>query len=142
MRSTPTPYHHRPRPPRPSITLPLWCRPGCRHMRHMPRHHRPGLLTCTWRLSPVKWALGRLDRMTGCPLAENAQKRPAGGAVGKATYPMHPRPKGRQKGAGPSEERSDCGYFGARPSHAENIYHLPEKWMRSDTECPTTKKRG
>ena len=69
MRSAPAPFSRRPRPPQPSIALPVWCRPGCRHLRDMPRHHRPHLLTCTWRLAPGKWALGRLDRMTCCPLA-------------------------------------------------------------------------
>ena len=129
-------HHRRPRPPQPTIALPVWCRPGCRHLRTHYRHRLPALPLCTWQLSPGRWALGRLDRMTGCPLAENAQNRVAG----KGRLPLAPEGKRPLAGAGPSRERSDSGYFGARPSHAENIYHLPEKWMRSDTECPTTER--
>ena len=69
--------------------------------------------------------------------AENARKRPVDGAMGKGRLPPAPEGKRPLAGTGPSGERSDSGYFGARPSHAENIYHLPEKWMRSDTQCPT-----
>jgi hypothetical protein len=32
-----------------------------------------------------------------------------------------------QSGAGPSDNRRNCGYFGARPSHAENFSEKPEK---------------
>ena len=142
MRSAPTPRHRRPRPPRPTIAMPVWCRPGCKHLRTLPQHRRPHLLTCTWRLSPGKWCLGRIDRMTCCPLTENTQNRAVDGAVVKGNLPQAPEGKRPLAGTGPSREAFNCGYFGARPSHAENIYHLPEKWMRSDTECPTTKKRG
>ena len=142
MRATPHPHRHRPRPSRPTINLPHWCRPGCRHLRTLPQHRRPHLLACTWRLSPGKWCLGRIDRMTSCPLTENAQDKPVDGAVVKGNLPHAHEAERPLAVTGPSRERSNCGYFGARPSRAENIYHLPEKWMRSDTECPTTKKRG
>jgi hypothetical protein len=129
MRSAPTPRHRRPRPPLPTIAMPAWCRPGCRHLRDMPRHHRPHLLTCTWRLSPGKWCLGRIDRMTSCPLAENAQKRPGDGATAKGRLPLAPEAKMPLAGTGPSRGAFNCGHFGARPSRAENIYHSPENHL-------------
>ena len=129
MRSAPTPRHRRPRPSLPTIALPVWCRPGCKHLRTHYRHRLPHLLACTWRLSPGKWCLGRLDRMTGCPLAENAQKRPGDGAAGEGRLPLAHEAKMPLAGTGPSGNRSDCGCFGARPSRAENIYHLPENHL-------------
>ena len=100
MRSAPTPRHRRPRPPRPTIAMPVWCRPGCKHLRTLPQHRRPHLLACTWRLSPGKWCLGRIDRMTCCPLAENAQKRPVDGAMGKGNLPHAPEAKRPPEGRG------------------------------------------
>lgn len=89
---------------KPTIAMPVWCRPGCRHLRDMPQHHRPHLLTCTWRLSPGKWCLGRIDRMTSCPLTENAQDKPVDGAVVKGNLPHAPEGKRPLAGTGPSEE--------------------------------------
>ena len=67
---------------------------GCPHLRQLHRHRRPPVLACCWRQSPGKWCLGRLDRMTGCPLAENAQERPVDGAMGKGRLP--PAPEGKR----------------------------------------------
>ena len=80
--------------------MPVWCRPGCKHLRTPPQHRRPHLLACTWRLSPCKWALGRIDRMTGCPFTENAQNRVAGGAAGKGRLPLAPEGKRPLAGGG------------------------------------------
>ena len=109
--------------------MPVWCRPGCKHLRTLPQHRRPHLLACTWRLSPCKWALGRIDRMTGCPFTENAQNRVAGGAAGKGRLPLAPEGKRPLAGGGSFQGALACGHFGARPSHAENIYPLPEKHL-------------
>ena len=125
---------------KPTIAMPVWCRPGCRHLRDMPRHHRPHLLTCTWRLSPGKWCLGRIDRMTGCPLAENAQNRPVDGAVGEGDLPHAHEGKRPLEGHGSFLGALACGCFAPRQNRAENNYHLPENRMRSDAQCPTTKR--
>lgn len=56
-------------------TLPGFCRADCRHHRRHHRHRLPALLLCTWRLSPGRWCLGRLDRLTGCPLEDRRHDR-------------------------------------------------------------------
>lgn len=122
-------HHRRPRPPQPTIAMPVWCRPGCKHLRALPQHHRPHLLTCTWRLSPVKWALGRIDRMSCCPLTENAQDKPVDGAVVKGNLPHAHEAKMPLAGTGPSGNRSAGGHFGARRNRAEKNYHSPENHL-------------
>ena len=65
---------------------------------------------------------------------------PVDGAVGEGDLPHAHEGKGRQKGAGPSRGWPDCGCFAPRQIHAEKNYHLRENRMRSDTQCPTTKR--
>ena len=50
------------------FTWPSWCNAQCSHLRTHHRHKRPDLPLCTWRLPPGRWCLGRLDRLTSCPL--------------------------------------------------------------------------
>ena len=55
-------------------TLPPGANCGsCPHLRHLPRHRRPAWLTCRWRMEPARWCLARVDRLSGCPLAEDQE---------------------------------------------------------------------
>lgn len=108
-------------------TLPPGANCGsCPHLRQLHRHRRPPVLACCWRMEPARWCLARVDRLSGCPLVEDQDTTTDTDTGHQADHHTDTESLPRA-GAGPSRERSDCGYFGARRNHAAKNYIFVEK---------------
>ena len=55
--------------------LPGWCRPDCKHLRHLALRQLPAIFACYHR-RPGAWGWFNLARMTGCPMAKGKDPRP------------------------------------------------------------------
>ena len=55
--------------------LPGWCRPDCKHLRHLALRGLPAIFACYHR-RPGAWGWFNLARMSGCPLAKGKDPLP------------------------------------------------------------------
>ena len=71
-RTRPTTTQAKPVPP----FLPGWCRPDCKHLRHLALRALPAIWACYHR-RPGAWGWFNLARMAGCPMAKGKDPLPA-----------------------------------------------------------------
>ena len=107
-------------------TLPLWCSSDCKHLRRAELHKLPPVTACYRVESPTRWTWTRLDKLTGCPLAEGKDPLPL-------PLPLPPPPPATTGPPVPGLPCAGCGSTSYR--RVVNGYTYPDGTRTNGWHC-------